>query len=144
MFRQPISWKDIDRLHRDMDKLFESTLPRWQRQKSANFPAINVYTNKEEGILLMAELPGVNPNDLNISVTGDTLTITGSRLAEKMPDSVQYHRQERGFGEFHRTFQLPYSVNKNDVAATVQNGILRVTLPRAEAEKPRQIPVAVG
>lgn len=144
MFRQPFTWRDMDRLHRDMDKLFESSLPRWQRQKSASFPAINVYTNKDEGILVMAELPGVNSRDLNISVTGDTLTITGSRLEEEMPDTVQHHRQERGFGEFHRTFQLPYSVNKDNVEATMHNGILQVTLPRAEAERPKQISIGVG
>jgi len=141
MFRQPISWRDMSRLRRDMDKLFESSLPRWQRQRATSYPAINVYTNEEEGILVTAELPGINPNDLNISVTADTLTLTGSRQAEEMPESYQYHRRERGFGEFNRTFQLPYTVNKDYVEATFQNGVLRITLPRAEAEKPKQIAV---
>ena len=144
MFRQPFSWRDVDKLRRDMDKLFESSLPRWQRQKSATFPAINVFTNNEEGILVTAELPGVDPDDLNISVTGDTLALSGSRQAEDLPESAQYHRQERGFGEFNRTFQLPYSVNKEHVEASLQNGVLRVMLPRAEAEKPKQIVVQVS
>ena len=141
MFRQPFSWRDMDRLRRDMDKFFESSIPRWQRQRTTGFPAINVYTQKDEGILVTAELPGVHPDDLNISVTADTLTLTGSRQAEEMSDSYQYHRRERGVGEFNRTFQLPYTVNKEQVEASFQNGVLRISLPRAEAEKPKQISV---
>lgn len=141
MFRQSISWRDMDQLRRDMDRLFESSSPRWQRQRTATYPAINMYTNKDEGVLVTAELPGINPDDLNISVTGDALTLSGSRQPEEMPESDQYHRRERGFGEFNRTVQLPYSINKEKVEANMQNGVLSITLPRAEAEKPRQISI---
>ena len=144
MFRQPFGWREMDRLRRDMDKLFESSLPRWQRQRTASFPAINMYTNSEEGVVVTAELPGVSSEELNISVTGDTLTISGSRQREELPESVHFHRQERGFGEFNRTFQLPYSINKANVEAAMQNGVLHITLPRAEAEKPKQITVQVS
>jgi HSP20 family protein len=61
-----------------------------------------------------------------------------------MPESAQYHRRERGFGEFNRTVQLPFAINKEKVEATVQSGVLQVTLPRAEAEKPRQISIKAG
>lgn len=141
MFRQSINWREIDRLRRDMDKLFENTLPRWQRQRTTTFPAINVYTSQDEGVLVTVELPGVNAEDLHISVTGDTLALSGLRQPEALTDSPQYHRRERGFGEFNRTFQLPYSINKEKVEASMQHGVLRVTLPRAEAEKPKQIKV---
>ena len=141
MFRQPISWREMDRLRRDMDRLFESTLPRWQRQKPAKFPAINVWANKDEGVIVTAELPGINPDNVNISVTGDTLTLSGSRQPEATDETAQYHRRERTYGEFNRTFELPYSVNASKVEASMQQGTLRVTLPRAEAEKPRQISI---
>jgi HSP20 family protein len=134
----------MDRLRREMDKLFDTALPRGQRPRTAPFPAINVYTNKDEGILVTAELPGVSPDELAISVTGDTLTLSGSRQPEALPETAQYHRRERGFGTFNRTFQLPYSINKEKVGATMQHGVLHITLPRAEAEKPRQITVRVS
>jgi HSP20 family protein len=134
----------MERLRRDMNRLFETNLPRGQRQRTATFPAINVYTNKDEGILVTAELPGIHTEELNISVTGDTLTLSGSRQSEEMPESAQYHRRERGFGEFNRTVQLPFAINKEKVEATVQSGVLQVTLPRAEAEKPRQISIKAG
>ena len=141
MFRQSLGWREMDQLRRDMDKLFENSLPAWQRKRSATFPTVNIYSNKDEGVLVTAELPGINPDDLNITVTGDTLTLSGSRQPEEMPESEQYHRRERGYGEFNRSFQLPYSINKENVEANMDNGILSVTLPRAEAEKPRQISV---
>lgn len=144
MFRQAVSWREMDRLRRDMDKLFESTLPRRQRQRTVSFPAINVYSREDEGMLITAELPGVNPDDFNISVTADTITLSGYRQPEERSESAQYHRRERGYGEFNRTFQLPFSVNKEHVEATVQNGVLQVALPRAEAEKPKQITVQTG
>lgn len=141
MFGQPVLWRDVDKLRRDMDRLFESTLPRWQNQKSTSFPAINVWTNNEKGILVTAELPGVNSEHINISVTADTLTLSGSIPQYQLPDSSQFHRRERQSGEFNRTFQLPYSINSDQVRAEMKNGVLLVNLPRAEAEKPRQITV---
>ena len=141
MFRQSLGWREVDQLRRGMDRLFENSFPAWQRTRTATFPAVNVYTNKDEGVLVTAELPGINPDDLNITVTGDTLILSGSRQPEEMPESEQYHRRERGYGEFNRSFQLPYSINKEKVEANMENGVLSVILPRAEAEKPKQISV---
>lgn len=141
MFRQPIHWRDVDKLRRDMDKLFENSLPRWPRQRATSYPAINVWRNNDEGVLVTAELPGLNPEDLNISVTGDTLTLSGHRQHDTVAESAQFQRQERAFGEFNRSFQLPFTVNTAQVEATIENGNLRIILPRAEAEKPRQISV---
>ncbi len=144
MFRQPFSFGEVDRLRRDMDRLFEVTFPRLQRNRRTGFPAINVWTKDSEGIVVTAELPGVSPEDVDISVTADTLTISGKRQSEEASEGVKYHRQERTFGEFSRTFQLPYSVNRDKVEATVRNGVLHMTLPRADVEKPKQISVKAG
>jgi len=141
MFRQPISRNEMERLRDDMDRLFESAFSKRQRQRMREFPPINVWTNKHEGTIVTAELPGVDPDHLNISVTADTLTLSGSRQPAEVSDSVQYHRKERPRGEFNRSFKLPYTVNSQAVEANLDKGVLTITLPRAEAEKPKQIKV---
>ena len=140
MFRDPVSWRDINRLRRDMDRLFEGSIPRWSRQRSSRFPAINVWTS-QDGIFVTAELPGVLPEDINISVTADTLDLSGNCRAEDIGEASQYHRRERTHGEFSRSFQLPFPVNKEMVEANLQQGVLQLSLPRAESEKPKQIAV---
>ncbi|MDX1415414.1 MAG: Hsp20/alpha crystallin family protein [Candidatus Promineifilaceae bacterium] len=141
MFRDPVNWRDINRLRRDMDRLFESSLPRWSRSRSPKFPAINVWTSDEEGIYVTAELPGVSPDDLDISVTADTLVLNGTRKTDETDESTRYHRRERMYGEFSRSFQLPFTVNSEKVDARIQHGVLQIFLPRAESEKPKQITV---
>jgi HSP20 family protein len=141
MFRDPISWRDINRLRQDMDRLFESTVPRWPRQRSSKFPAINVWTSQDDGIFITAELPGTLPEDVNISVTADKLVLSGTRKAEDTGGSTQYHRRERTYGDFNRSIQLPFPVNKDMVEARLQQGVLQISLPRAESEKPKQIVV---
>ena len=140
MFRQPFNWREIDRLRRDMDRLLENSM-RLPRARAARYPAVNVWTNEQEGVIVSAELPGVSPEKLDISVTADTLTISGSRSPENLPAEAQYHRRERYCDEFSRIVQLPFTVNTNQVEASAENGVLVITLPRAEAEKPKQIAV---
>ena len=141
MFRQPFNWREIERLRRDMDRLFESTVPRFQRARGARFPVLNVWANESEGVFVSSEIPGVAPDVLDISVTADTLTISGKRAPEDLPEGAHYHRRERYCDEFSRTVQLPFTVDKDSVEATIENGVLRISLPRAEAEKPKQIEV---
>jgi HSP20 family protein len=141
MFRQPFNWREIERLRRDMDSLIAGTAPRLQRGRAALFPAVNVWANEQEGVLVTTELPGVAPDTVNITVTADTLTISGARVPEDLPEAAQYHRRERYCDEFSRTVQLPFTVNTEQVEAAAENGVLTITLPRAEAEKPRQITV---
>jgi HSP20 family protein len=140
MFRQPYNWREIDRLRRDMDRLFETSARR-PLGRAARFPAVNVWADEKEGVIVSAELPGVSPEILDISVTADTLTINGTRSPEDLPEEAQYHRRERYCADFSRSVQLPYTVDTNQVEASVENGVLTITLPRAEAEKPRQIEV---
>jgi HSP20 family protein len=141
MFRQPFNWREIERLRRDMDRLFDVTAPRLARGRAARFPAVNVWASEQDGVIVSAELPGVAPEAIDISVTADTLTISGSRSPEDLPEEAQYHRRERYCDAFERTVQLPFTVNTEGVEAAAENGVLTITLPRAEAEKPRQIEV---
>jgi HSP20 family protein len=141
MFRQPFSWNEMERLRRDFERLYDGTLPTVYRQRVRTFPAVNLWTKDSEGAIVTAELPGVDPGTINIAVTGDTLTISGFCQPSEKPESEQYHRQERNYREFNRAVQLPFAVDTGGVEATMEKGVLRIVLPRAEAEKPKQITV---
>ena len=140
LFYSQNPWREIDRMQREMNQLMQS-FPSFSGSRVApSFPAINVWLS-EEGAVVTAELPGVYPEDLDISVVGETLTLTGSRQPEELKEGEKYHRRERRFGKFTRTFQLPFTVEANKVEAKFDKGILHIALPRAEAEKPRKISV---
>lgn len=147
MLRRPFNlynalapWQDIDKLQREMNRLFETTFSDTRRLSAPSFPAMNIWTN-EDGAVVTAELPGVNPEDIDISVSGDSLTLSGSREPMVDMESVQYHRRERQYGKFTRTFQLPFAVEADKVEAMFEKGVLHIQLPRAEAEKPKKISV---
>jgi len=105
-----------------------------------SFPALNIWSNEDE-LIITAEVPGINPEDLDISVVGDSLTLKGAREVEELEEGARYHRQERGYGNFSRTVQLPFPVDIDSVNAKFTNGVLEINLPRAEADKPRKIAV---
>jgi HSP20 family protein len=129
----------MDRLQNDMNRLF-GDLNVNRTRRASSFPAINVWA-AEESARVTAEIPGVSKDDLEINVTGDTLTLSGVRGQDDLPEGARYHRQERRFGEFSRSIQLPYTVDVNKVKAVFKNGVLSVDLPRVEAEKPKKIAV---
>jgi HSP20 family protein len=95
----------------------------------------------EDGAVVTAELPGVNTEDIDISVVGDTLTLTGSRQPDELKEDETYHRRERGYGRFTRAFQLPFQVEADKVEAIFEQGVLHISLPRAEADKPKKIAI---
>jgi HSP20 family protein len=129
----------MDRLQNDMNRLFgDMTVNR--TRKASSFPAINVWAS-EQSAKISAEIPGVDKDDLEINVTGDTLTLSGTRNQDDLPEGARYHRQERRYGKFDRSIQLPYTVDVNKVKAVFNNGVLTVELPRVEAEKPKKITV---
>ncbi|MEO5359427.1 MAG: Hsp20/alpha crystallin family protein [Nitrospirota bacterium] len=107
------------------------------------YPAINLWTNEEE-VLLTAELPGVNTEDIDITVVGKTLTLKGARKAEETGENDCCHRRECRYGNFARVIELPYEIEGDKVSAKFDNGILTVTLPRAEADKPKKITISTN
>jgi HSP20 family protein len=129
----------MDRLQYDMNRLF-GDMTRNRMRKAPSFPPINIWA-AEDSAMITAEIPGVKKDDLEINVTGDTLTLSGVRGQDDLPEGARYHRQERRYGEFNRSVQLPYTVDVNKVKATFKNGVLTVVLPRVEAEKPKKITV---
>jgi HSP20 family protein len=129
----------MDRLQRDMNHLFNHYSPA-RVQSAPSYPAINILTN-EDGQYLSAEMPGVRAEDVDISVNGDTLTISGNRGSDEVPETAHFHRKERGYGEFSRAVQLPFVVDADKVEANFKNGVLNITLPKIEAEKPKKIAI---
>jgi len=127
----------MDQLQREMNRLFDAT-SKERVFNSPSYPAINIWTN-EDGQLISAEMPGVHPDNIDIDVTGDALSISGVRKQDEVAKEAHYHRRERSFGSFSRTIQLPFMVDTNMVEASFKNGILLVNLPRAEADKPKKI-----
>jgi HSP20 family protein len=138
-FRTPSIWREMDRLQRDMNRLFNQYSPTRLRIASS-YPALNIWTS-DDGQFLSAEMPGVRVEDIDISVNGNALTISGQRSLDEVPEGAHFHRRERGYGEFSRTIQLPYAVDADEVEASFKDGVLNITLPKAEAEKPKQIAI---
>ena len=137
----------VVQLRGEMDRLFEEFFgPTSALQRSMGparvFPSLNVWEDGDN-LLAEAELPGVKSEDLEISVVGSELTIKGRR-PESNEEGTAFHRRERGVGEFARVVRLPVEVNAEKVQASLQNGVLRLTLPKAEAAKPRKIQVNAG
>ncbi len=130
-------FEELRRLHREMDRLFGGL---WPLREAPAFPPVNLWTGRDD-VVVTAELPGVDPSGLDITVLGDTLTISGSRPAPELPEGGNFDRQERFAGNFSRRVQLPYRVDPDKVEATYSKGILEVRLPRHEADKPKQIAV---
>jgi len=133
-------WDPFRDLQREVGRLFESLEPLQAWRLSRHYPAINLYDGGDR-YLLSAQLPGMNPDDLDLSITGETLTLKGER---KRPEGVadeSYRRQERQFGRWTRTISLPDRVDSGQVTATFTHGLLTITLPKAESAKPRQISV---
>jgi len=136
-------WREAQRLRREMNRLLTG-MPTGSRWRTAPaFPAMNVWTD-EDHAMITAELPGVDKESLDISVEGDTLTLRGNCPAPETEEGATFHRRERGCGSFARTVELPFNVESEGVEATLEQGLLRISLPRAEEDKPKKITVKAG
>lgn len=102
------------------------------------FPSVNVFRSRD-AVVVKAEVPGVDPSSLQVSVEGRTLTIAGERVAT--PPKASHHRRERRFGKFSRSLQLPEDVDGTKSTADCRNGVLTLTIPKREEAQPRQIRV---
>ncbi|MFN8058912.1 MAG: Hsp20/alpha crystallin family protein [Vicinamibacterales bacterium] len=112
--------------------------------RGAWLPAVDIFENDRHEIVLKAEVPGVNREKLDVRVENNTLTLSGERQKDTDVKDEQFHRVERVFGTFSRSFVLPSTVDAEKVKADFRDGILTITLPAREEAKPRQIQVRVG
>jgi HSP20 family protein len=138
-------WSDLERLGRVWDpwREFERmprVLSRWTSPSTIEFPAVNVWVTGDTAVVT-TELPGIDPKAIDISVVGKSLTLRGSRDPEELKQDESYHRRERWSGQFTKTIEMPFNIEGSKVDAKFTKGILQITLPRAEADKPRKIAV---
>jgi HSP20 family protein len=123
---------EIDGLDRMLDGVFAG---------NAWLPAIDVYETPAKDFVLKADLPDMKREDIKVSFENDVLTIEGTRAMAESVERDHYHRLERGYGSFRRSFTLPRTVDASRVSAAYAEGVLTVTLPQREEAKPRQIQV---
>lgn len=138
----PSVWREMDQLQREMNRLVGSSLGT-PSNSQLSFPAINIWTGEDE-MLVSAELPGIKADDIDLNITADSLVLSGEREPENFGEDTRYHRQERNFGKFNRSIQLPFMVDPDKAKAVFKNGILEISLVRAEADKPKKIAVKAG
>ncbi len=128
----------LNQLRREMDQLFRDYAEDGPAYEFP-YPAVNVWED-DANLYAEAELPGFKIDDVEIHVRGSELSISGERKAQESRGAT-WHRRERGFGKFHRTLELPVEIEADKVQATLKNGILAVTLPKAAEARPRKIEV---
>jgi HSP20 family protein len=135
-----------DRLNRVFDDAFRGT-PRGNDDEWALggswAPSVDIFEH-EGNLVLKAELPGVDPKDVDVRVENNVLTLRGERKFESEVKREKYHRVERAYGTFSRSFTLPNVVDTEKIKAEYKDGVLQVTLPQREEAKPKQIQVSVG
>ena len=137
-------FRDLRNLQEEVNRLFTGNVGRTFDDegiaRGSWSPSVDIYENKEQ-IVLEAELPGMNREDFDLSIENNVITLRGERRFEKKEDTDNYHRVERAYGSFTRSFTVPNSVSGEGASADYRNGVLRVTLPKREDTKARRIEI---
>jgi HSP20 family protein len=128
---------EIDRLNRMFDAVFSGE----PLTSSAWMPAVDIYETPEKDVVVKVEVPEMKREDIKVTFENNVLTIEGERKADAQVRQEQYHRVERRYGAFRRSFTMPASVDGSRVQAGYQDGVLKVTLPQRPEAKPRQIAI---
>ena len=138
-------FRDLRTLQEEVNRLFSTNLTRTFGDegigRGAWAPSVDIYENKDQ-IVLEAELPGMKQEDFDLSIENNVITLRGERKFEKTDEADNYHRVERSYGAFTRSFTLPQTVSAEGATAEYNNGVLRVTLPKREETKARRIQVS--
>ncbi len=135
-------FRELGNLRREMDRLWEDFFGGKDMfpAETAWMPAVDISEDKE-AITVKAEIPGMDPKDIDISLSGDMLVIKGEKKQERDKKDENYHRIETRYGAFSRALRLPVPVNADKIEATYEKGILKVVLPKKEEVKPKQIEI---
>jgi HSP20 family protein len=137
-------FRELRSLQDEMTRLFTGVMPasgnREEMTHGAWAPSVDIYEDKDR-LILEAELPGMSREDFEISVENNVITLRGERKFEKKTEGDNYHRVERSYGSFTRSFTLPQTVTADGATADFDNGVLRVSLPKREETKARRIEI---
>jgi len=135
---------ELERVRREMDRLFDRLSewrpPFFRGEEGKWMPTVDVSETTKE-IIVKAELPGIDPNDIDVSVTGNTLRIQGERKQETEEEGESFHKVERSYGAFLRSIQLPAEIDPDKVKATYDKGVLTLKMPKTEAETAKKIQI---
>ncbi len=139
-------WKDLIALQERMNRLLEESFGRLRKEEGlvsgAWTPAVDIYET-ENSLVVTAEIPGVSEKDIDVRIENNQLVIKGERKFEKETKEENYHRIERVYGNFYRSFSLPNTVDHDKVKAEYKNGVLKITIAKKEEVKPKQIKIEV-
>jgi len=134
--------QELTELTETLDRFFDNRFRNGQPRGGMRFPLDLIET--EDSFLIRADLPGFTPEDLDISISNDVLTIRGELKPDKAEQSSRYLLQERRQGQFHRSFRLPARVQADDIWAHFEAGVLTLTLPKDQGARPKRIPIQSG
>lgn len=144
------SFAELDRLRREMDRIFESVSPAGSRPLSflpgsgaRQYPRVNL-AEVDDGYVVEAPAPGVEPATLEVSLKDSVLTLSGEKRAPEGVRPEAFHRSERAAGKFVRSVDVPGDVDPGGVRASYVDGVIQVRLPRSEKAKPRRIEITMG
>lgn len=132
------SLRQMETLQRQLEGLLSE-----ENHTHNQYPPLNIWAS-EEGAIVEVKVPGIQLEDIEITVLADSLTIKGTRTREALKDGESYHRQECAYGTFVRTIQMPFKIDAEGVKAELNRGILEINLPRAETDKPRKVSVKLA
>jgi HSP20 family protein len=130
-------FREMTQVQNQVNRLMDQV---WSGRQESWLPAVDVF-DTQEAVVLKAELAGMDPDDIQIEVEDNVLTIKGERKFEEQVDDERYYRVERRFGSFQRSLALPQGVKADEIAAAYEDGILTLTVPKAEEQKPKRIEV---
>ena len=138
--------RDFSVLQNQMNRLFEDALGTWLGESNGGgntnwVPPADIYENDND-LIVRAELPGVDPKMVDVRVENNVLTIRGERPFEQKVQKENYHRLERSYGTFSRSFTLPATIDADKIRAEYRDGILNLTLPKSEKAKPKRIQIS--
>jgi HSP20 family protein len=154
MARQLTVWKpfrelvpfDFEQMRREMDRLWDSFFEGGVRRRTEGagewYPSLDVAETKNN-VVIKAEVPGMDPKDIDISLSNGVLTIKGEKKQEREEKEENYHLIERSYGTFTRSVQLPGEVQSDKINASYRNGVLKVILPKSEEAKKKEIKIKV-
>ncbi|HET8575963.1 MAG TPA: Hsp20/alpha crystallin family protein [Methylomirabilota bacterium] len=138
-------FRDLSDMQSELDRVFDSFFGRPTGAPGMErvwAPAVDMYETKDE-LVVSAELPGLNEKDIHLSITGDVLTLEGERQWSQETKQENLHRSERWYGKFERALPLPIPVQADKVKAKYRDGVLTISLPKAEEIKPKEIKIDV-
>jgi HSP20 family protein len=137
-------FRDLITLREKMNRLFEEAYSARGEERdlvsSSWAPSVDIYETENE-LVLTAEVPGIDDDNIEIKIEDNTLTLKGERNFEKETEEENYHRIERAYGSFYRSFSMPPYINQDKIEAEHENGVLRITMPKKHETKPRTVKV---